>query len=461
MASLRLQDIYKVYQSGVVAVTDFTLDIEDKEFIVFVGPSGCGKSTTLRMIAGLEEISDGELYIDGKLMNKIKPKDRDKAMVVQNYALYPHMTVYDNMAFGLKLRKKPKAEIDEKVKEAARILGLETYLQRKPKALSGGQRQRVALGRAIVREPKVFLLDEPLSNLDAKLRAQMRTEITKLHHRLATTFIYVTHDQVEAMTMGTRIVVMKDGFIQQVDAPQKLYDYPANLFVAGFIGTPQMNFFDAVLTADAKGKVFVEFEGNKVALPKAKSDKIIDKEQYINTGKPVVFGVRPEDFHDEEAFITNSKDTVIDVKVDVVEKLGAETLLYCVFAKGNEEAPAEEEGKVKSLVDSTAQMIAKVDSRSKTERDQIIELGIDIMHSHLFDKESELTILEGEGTKAYVPVVELERRAQRAEEEAAKAAEKEAKAAEKAAKAAEKASKKKAKEEPANEESAEETKTEE
>ncbi len=457
MASLRLQDIYKVYQSGVVAVTDFTLDIEDKEFIVFVGPSGCGKSTTLRMIAGLEEISDGELYIDGKLMNNVQPKDRDIAMVFQNYALYPHMTVYDNMAFGLKLRKKPKAEIDEKVKEAARILGLETYLQRKPKALSGGQRQRVALGRAIVREPKVFLLDEPLSNLDAKLRAQMRTEITKLHHRLATTFIYVTHDQVEAMTMGTRIVVMKDGFIQQVDAPQKLYDYPANLFVAGFIGTPQMNFFDAVLTADAKGKVFVEFEGNKVALPKAKSDKIIDKEQYINTGKPVVFGVRPEDFHDEEAFITNSKDTVIDVKVDVVEKLGAETLLYCVFAKGN-----EEEGKVKSLVDSTAQMIAKVDSRSKTERDQIIELGIDIMHSHLFDKESELTILEGEGTKAYVPVVELERRAQRAEEEAAKAAEKEAKAAEKAAKAAEKAaSKKKAKEEPANEESAEETKTEE
>ncbi len=461
MASLRLQDIYKVYQSGVVAVTDFTLDIEDKEFIVFVGPSGCGKSTTLRMIAGLEEISDGELYIDGKLMNNVQPKDRDIAMVFQNYALYPHMTVYDNMAFGLKLRKKPKAEIDEKVKEAARILGLETYLQRKPKALSGGQRQRVALGRAIVREPKVFLLDEPLSNLDAKLRAQMRTEITKLHHRLATTFIYVTHDQVEAMTMGTRIVVMKDGFIQQVDAPQKLYDYPANLFVAGFIGTPQMNFFDAVLTADAKGKVFVEFEGNKVALPKAKSDKIIDKEQYINTGKPVVFGVRPEDFHDEEAFITNSKDTVIDVKVDVVEKLGAETLLYCVFAKGNEEAPVEE-GKVKSLVDSTAQMIAKVDSRSKTERDQIIELGIDIMHSHLFDKESELTILEGEGTKAYVPVVELERRAQRAEEEAAKAAEKEAKAAEKAAKAAEKAaSKKKAKEEPANEESAEETKTEE
>ncbi len=414
MASLLLKDIYKVYQSGVVAVTDFTLDIQDKEFIVFVGPSGCGKSTTLRMIAGLEEISDGELYIDGKLMNNVQPKDRDIAMVFQNYALYPHMTVYDNMAFGLKLRKKPKAEIDEKVKEAARILGLETYLQRKPKALSGGQRQRVALGRAIVREPKVFLLDEPLSNLDAKLRAQMRTEITKLHHRLATTFIYVTHDQVEAMTMGTRIVVMKDGFIQQVDAPQMLYDYPANLFVAGFIGTPQMNFFDAVLTKDkADGKVYVEFEGRKVALPKSKSDKIINPDEYINTGKPVIFGVRPEDLHDEESFINNSRETIIDVRVDVVEKLGAETLLYCVF---NNEGPAKEEGKVKSLVETATQLIAKVDSRTTTERDQTIELAIDIMHSHLFDKETELTILDGEGTKAYVPVVELERRAKEEEE---------------------------------------------
>lgn len=412
MASLNLKDIYKVYPSGVVAVTDFSLDIEDKEFIVFVGPSGCGKSTTLRMIAGLEEISDGELYIDGKLMNNVQPKDRDIAMVFQNYALYPHMTVYDNMAFGLKLRKKPKAEIDEKVRGAARILGLESYLQRKPKALSGGQRQRVALGRAIVREPKVFLLDEPLSNLDAKLRAQMRTEITKIHHRLATTFIYVTHDQVEAMTMGTRIVVMKDGFIQQVDAPQKLYDYPANLFVAGFIGTPQMNFFDAVLTSDGK-TVYVEFAGIKVALPKAKSDTIEDPAKYINTGKPVVFGVRPEDFHDEENFISNSRETVIDVKVDVVEKLGAETLLYCIFA--NESAVDDS---VKSLVDAGAQLTAKVDSRSKTERDQVIELAIDIMHSHLFDKETELTILKGEGQPAYVPVVELQRRAERAAEAA-------------------------------------------
>ncbi len=409
MASLLLKDIYKVYQSGVTAVTDFTLDIEDKEFIVFVGPSGCGKSTTLRMIAGLEEITDGELYIDGKLMNDVQPKDRDIAMVFQNYALYPHMTVYDNMAFGLKLRKMPKAEIDARVKEAARILGLEIYLQRKPKALSGGQKQRVALGRAIVREPKVFLLDEPLSNLDAKLRAQMRTEITKLHHRLATTFIYVTHDQVEAMTMGTRIVVMKDGFIQQVDAPQKLYDFPANKFVAGFIGTPQMNFFDAVLTG-TPDRVCVEFEGNSVVLPKEKSDKIIGLEEYLNTGKAVTFGVRPEDMHDDESFISGSPETVVKVIVDVVEKLGAETQLYCVFDNGQ----TEESEQAKSLVDSEKQMIARVDSRTKTERGQRISLAIDAMHSHLFDKETELTILEGEGTKAYVPVKELERQAERA-----------------------------------------------
>ena len=270
MSSLNLKNIYKVYPSGVTAVTDFNLDIEDKEFIVFVGPSGCGKSTTLRMIAGLEEITSGELYIDGTLVNNVAPKDRDIAMVFQNYALYPHMTVYDNMAFGLKLRKMPKDQIDQRVKEAARILGIEMYLSRKPKALSGGQRQRVALGRAIVREPKVFLLDEPLSNLDAKLRSQMRTEITKLHNRLATTFIYVTHDQVEAMTMGTRIVVMKDGFMQQVDTPINLYDYPINQFVAGFIGTPQMNFFTGVLTG-TKNKVCVEFGMEKIELP---ADKV-------------------------------------------------------------------------------------------------------------------------------------------------------------------------------------------
>ena len=438
MSGLKLEHIYKIYPSGVQAVTDFTMDIEDKEFIVFVGPSGCGKSTTLRMIAGLEEISDGDLYIDNIRMNDIQPKDRDIAMVFQNYALYPHMTVYDNMAFGLKLRKMPRAEIDARVKEAARILGLETYLQRKPKALSGGQRQRVALGRAIVREPKVFLLDEPLSNLDAKLRAQMRTEITKLHHRLATTFIYVTHDQIEAMTMGTRICVLKDGIIQQVDAPQKLYDYPANLFVAGFIGTPQMNFFDAVLTG-TKDKVYVEFEGSKLLYPKAKSAKIINLEDYLNTGKQVVIGIRPEDFHDDEMFISNSKETVVEVNVEVVERLGAETLLYCVFGEQEE----LEEGVIKSLVETNTQMIAKVDARSNTQAHQKVVLGVDILHSHLFDKETELSILEGEGTKAYVPVAEIERLKKleeekaekekiKAEKEAAKLAAKEAKAKAKA-----------------------------
>ena len=247
MASLSLRNVYKRYPGGVTAVSDFNLEIKDKEFIILVGPSGCGKSTTLRMVAGLEEISDGEIYIGDKLVNDVAPKDRDIAMVFQNYALYPHMTVFDNMAFGLKLRKTPKDEIKRRVEEAARILDISHLLERKPKALSGGQRQRVALGRAIVREPKVFLLDEPLSNLDAKLRAQMRTEISKLHQRLGTTFIYVTHDQTEAMTMGTRIVVMKSGLIQQVDTPNNLYLYPCNLFVAGFIGSPQMNFIESKL----------------------------------------------------------------------------------------------------------------------------------------------------------------------------------------------------------------------
>ena len=451
MAGLLLDHIYKIYPSGVQAVTDFTLDIQDKEFIVFVGPSGCGKSTTLRMIAGLEEISDGDLIIDGIKMNLIQPKDRDIAMVFQNYALYPHMTVYDNMAFGLKLRKMPRAEIDARVKEAARILGLETYLQRKPKALSGGQRQRVALGRAIVREPKVFLLDEPLSNLDAKLRAQMRTEITKLHHRLATTFIYVTHDQVEAMTMGTRIVVMKDGFIQQVDAPQKLYDYPANVFVAGFIGTPQMNFFTATLTG-TKTKVYVEFEGQKLELPKEKAAKIINLEEYLNTGKEVVFGVRPEDFHDEEAFIQANPKSIINVRVDVVEKLGAESLLYCVFGELNTDSD-----QIESLVEDRVQLTAKVDSRSSTVINTKIDLGIDLMHTHMFDKETELSILEGEGTKAYVPEVELQRQAEREAEKARIEAEKAAKlAAKQAAKEAKLAAKQAKEEAPAEEEKTEE-----
>ena len=269
MADLSLRHIYKIYSGDVTAVKDFNLEIQDKEFIVFVGPSGCGKSTTLRMIAGLEEISKGELYIGGKLVNDVEPKERDIAMVFQNYALYPHMTVYDNMAFALKLRKAPKEEIDKKVRDAAKKLDIEHLLDRKPKALSGGQRQRVALGRAIVREPKVFLMDEPLSNLDAKLRVQMRTVISKLYQDLETTFIYVTHDQVEALTMGTRIVVMKDGIIQQVDTPLNIYNTPNNLFVAGFIGSPQMNLING-LAIEEGGKVYCKFENNKVLLPEEK-----------------------------------------------------------------------------------------------------------------------------------------------------------------------------------------------
>ena len=417
MASLLLKGIYKVYPSGVTAVTDFNLDIKDKEFIVFVGPSGCGKSTTLRMIAGLEEISKGELYIDGKLVNDVVPKDRDIAMVFQNYALYPHMTVYDNMAFGLKLRKVPKQIIDERVKEAAAILGITDYLTRKPKALSGGQRQRVALGRAIVREPKVFLLDEPLSNLDAKLRAQMRTEISKLHARLATTFIYVTHDQVEAMTMGTRIVVMKDGFMQQVDTPQNLYDYPINQFVAGFIGTPQMNFFPAVLTQE-KGKTYVEFtNNNKILLPKTVEARIRNIEDYANTGKPVVLGVRPEDIHDEENFIAASPDTVVKAFIEVLEKLGAETQIYCKL-------DFQEGETVENATDSIADasyMVAKIDSRSLVNRGEVVELALDARHIHLFDGATEMSILardegyevtpENESSSNFVPLTPQEMQA--------------------------------------------------
>jgi len=432
MSSLNLKNIYKVYPSGVTAVTDFNLDIEDKEFIVFVGPSGCGKSTTLRMIAGLEEISSGELYIDGVLVNNTAPKDRDIAMVFQNYALYPHMTVYDNMAFGLKLRKVPKPEIDQRVREAARILGIEMYLSRKPKALSGGQRQRVALGRAIVREPKVFLLDEPLSNLDAKLRSQMRTEITKLHNRLATTFIYVTHDQVEAMTMGTRIVVMKDGFMQQVDTPINLYDYPVNQFVAGFIGTPQMNFFTGTLTG-TKTKVAIEFGKDKIELPKDKIKLICNLDKYLNTGKEIVLGVRPEDIHDDADWVNGAGKQVIEVKVDVVEQLGPETLLYCKTS--SEYAEGED---LKSIADDVSNLIAKVDSRSATKAGNVVKVAIDVDHCHLFDKDTEITILaRSEDNKAEIEALQAKREeedAQKAAEAAAKLAEEEAKAAEEAEK---------------------------
>ncbi|MBR7133364.1 MAG: sn-glycerol-3-phosphate ABC transporter ATP-binding protein UgpC [Clostridia bacterium] len=378
MASLSLRNVYKRYPGGVTAVSDFNLEIKDKEFIILVGPSGCGKSTTLRMVAGLEEISDGEIYIGDRLVNDVAPKDRDIAMVFQNYALYPHMTVFDNMAFGLKLRKTPKDEIKRRVEEAARILDISHLLERKPKALSGGQRQRVALGRAIVREPKVFLLDEPLSNLDAKLRAQMRTEISKLHQRLGTTFIYVTHDQTEAMTMGTRIVVMKSGLIQQVDTPQNLYLYPCNLFVAGFIGSPQMNFIEAKLLKEGED-FFVEFGSEdtktragvkfKIKLPaeKNKNDCLVP---YVD--KEIIMGIRPEDVHNEADLLAAFKDGIVEADVEVTELMGAETYLY---------------------MNCEGQSInARVAPTNTARPGDKIQIALEPGKIHLFDKETELTI---------------------------------------------------------------------
>ena len=368
MASLSLKGIGKRYPNGFEAVKDFNLEIEDQEFIIFVGPSGCGKSTTLRMIAGLEEITTGDLFIDGKRMNEVEPKDRDIAMVFQNYALYPHMTVFDNMAFGLKLRKVPKEEIEQKVLEAAKILDLEQLLDRRPKALSGGQRQRVAMGRAIVRNPKVFLMDEPLSNLDAKLRVQMRAEIASLHQRLGATIIYVTHDQTEAMTLGTRIVVLKDGVIQQVDTPKKLYNEPQNLFVAGFIGSPQMNFIDAVCKVHGE-EVRLEFGDFSIVLPPQKAKKLIDG-GYAD--KTVVMGIRPDDIDDSQIQIETYGDTVIEADVTGYELLGSEVLLYYTVAGVN--------------------MTARVDARTTAKIGDHIRLALDPEKIHVFDKESEQTI---------------------------------------------------------------------
>ena len=313
MADLSLRHVKKVYDGNVVAVQDFNLEIADKEFIVLVGPSGCGKSTTLRMVAGLEDITEGEIYINGVLVNRVPPKDRDIAMVFQNYALYPHMTVYDNIAYGLKLRKFPKRVIDQKVREAAEILDITELLRRKPKALSGGQRQRVAIGRAIVREPQAFLMDEPLSNLDAKLRNQMRSEIIKLRQRINTTFIYVTHDQTEAMTLGDRIVIMKDGFVQQVGTPREVFSHPANVFVAGFIGTPQMNFFDARLVREGQ-RYFVELESARVELSREKQTRLLDGNV---DSQDVVLGVRPEHM------IITRDDNAVHAAVDVSEMMGS------------------------------------------------------------------------------------------------------------------------------------------
>lgn len=368
MASLSLKNIEKKYPNGFCAVQDFNLEIQDKEFVIFVGPSGCGKSTTLRMIAGLEDISGGELYIEDRLVNAIEPKDRDIAMVFQNYALYPHMSVFDNMAFSLKLRKTPKEEIKKQVEDVAKILGIEALLARKPKELSGGQRQRVAIGRAIVRNPKVFLFDEPLSNLDAKLRVQMRIELAKLHHNLQTTFIYVTHDQTEAMTLGTRIVVMKDGLIQQVDTPLNLYSKPKNKFVAGFIGSPQMNFINTKVEKTDEGILLV-FGSQSVLLPEGKGQALIDG-GYV--GKEVTMGIRPEDIHDSEIFIEASKRSVINAVVNVKELLGAEVLLY-MSADHND-------------------LTAKVDPRSLAQPGDSLKVALDLNKVHIFDKETDLII---------------------------------------------------------------------
>ncbi|CAM3194214.1 sn-glycerol-3-phosphate ABC transporter ATP-binding protein UgpC [Paenibacillus taichungensis] len=371
MAGVRLEHIFKKYPgSDKATVVDINLDIKDKEFLVLVGPSGCGKSTTLRMIAGLEEISEGKLYIGDRVVNDVAPKDRDIAMVFQSYALYPHMSVYQNMAFGLKLRKVKKDEIDKRVREAAKILDIEHLLERKPKALSGGQRQRVALGRAIVRDPQVFLMDEPLSNLDAKLRGQMRAEITKLAKRLETTVIYVTHDQIEAMTMGDRIVVMKDGIIQQAASPEELYNHPANLFVAGFIGSPTMNFISGKLAEQGASLHFVA-PGVDVEIPQGKA-QVLKSRGYI--GKEVILGVRPEDIHEEPVFLEASPNSVFSTHVDVTENLGHEMLLY-LSGVGN---------------DTT---IARVDGRSNTRDGSTVKMAIDMNKVHIFDKETEANVL--------------------------------------------------------------------
>ncbi|HEY3298526.1 MAG TPA: sn-glycerol-3-phosphate ABC transporter ATP-binding protein UgpC [Armatimonadota bacterium] len=368
MAKVLLKDLTKSFKS-VTAVDKMNLEIKDKEFLVLVGPSGCGKTTALRMIAGLEEITSGKILIDDTIVNDVSAKDRDIAMVFQNYALYPHMSVYENMAFGLKLRKVPKEDIQNRVKDAAKLLGLENLLDRKPKQLSGGQRQRVALGRAIVREPKVFLMDEPLSNLDAKLRVQTRAELIKLHRRLGITTVYVTHDQVEAMTMGDRIVVMRDGLVQQVDSPMGLYNTPANVFVAGFIGTPSMNFVEGKLLKQ-NGRYAFDAESFKVVLPASMNGGRF--EAYAD--KPVIFGIRPEHIYDKSlsSMVTPTDENTIKAEIEVLEPMGAVVTMY--LKSGNHA------------------LVATIDSKSKANEDQTIEFVLDLEKTHLFDKETEKAI---------------------------------------------------------------------
>jgi len=370
MAGVVFEHVYKRYAGNVTAIADMNVEIKDKEFMVLVGPSGCGKSTALRMVAGLEEISDGMVKIGERVVNDVAPKDRDIAMVFQSYALYPHMTVYDNLSFGLKLRKTPKAEIDKRVREAARILGLENYLGRKPKALSGGQRQRVALGRAIVRKPQAFLMDEPLSNLDAKLRVQTRVEILKLHKSLQTTFIYVTHDQVEAMTMGDRIVVMKDGLVQQVDTPQTLYHKPVNVFVAGFIGSPAMNFLSAKVTGD--GRASLKGDGFEIPM----EERVLSGAG-ARRDQDVIVGLRPEDLKDAR-FPGREGMPRVPAKVEVVESMGSEIFAYIAVG-----------GKT---------LTSRMDPRSEDlQPGQPVQLAVDTEHLHLFDPKTEKAlVLQGE-----------------------------------------------------------------
>ncbi len=369
LASISFRKLYKEYPGNVIAVRDFNLEVRDKEFVVFVGPSGCGKSTILRMIAGLEDITEGEIYIEDKLINDIPSKDRDIAMVFQSYALYPHMTVFDNMAFALKLKKVPKSEINERVKAAAKILDIENLLERKPKALSGGQRQRVALGRAIVRDAKVFLMDEPLSNLDAKLRVQTRTEIIKLHQKLQTTFIYVTHDQTEAMTMGDKIVVMKDGVIQQSDKPINIYNSPRNMFVAGFIGSPQMNFIEVDVIEKEENIVSLIFQGHEIKLPDFESKFIKDKD-YI--GKSLILGIRPEDVSISKIFDEQLVKDRIEAIVDVVEMMGSDIFLYLKIGKNN--------------------LTLRINSDVSIESGEKVGVSFNIDKIHLFDKDTEESI---------------------------------------------------------------------
>ncbi len=367
MARVLLKSVKKIYPGNIIAVDNASLEVKDKEFVVLVGPSGCGKSTTLRMVAGLEEISEGEVFIGDMLVNNVSPKDRDIAMVFQNYALYPHMTVYRNMAFGLQLRKYPKSEIDVRVREAAAILGITQLLDRKPKALSGGQRQRVALGRAIVRRPKAFLFDEPLSNLDAKLRVQMRTEIIKLHLRLQATMIYVTHDQIEAMTMGDRIVVMKDGLIQQVADPITLYEKPANKFVAEFIGNPPMNFLGGTLVRNV-GALYFKEKNCSVRVPEEMSAKLL---KYEN--KKVIFGIRPEDIYDKLFVGDASPDTTITTTVDVVEPIGSEIYLH--------------------LSTGSQTLTARVDAHDKAQVNQKLDVVFNMSKAHFFDPDTEEVVV--------------------------------------------------------------------